>query len=354
MPLVNAKCTNCGATLKVDNQQEAAVCEYCGSAYIVEKAINNYQIENHNTIHAQVVNIYGEQKNTVPISQKISNYIQKIKDSHDILLPPDELVAMLNVSYTSEQNNAVELKRLVTEYAKNININFDFSYAKDGKIYSDYSLKELWQKSGHKDMDYSRCRSGDNSGSYSIHWVTRTKTDSLKNYSCLTELQQRLTTYYIKMIKEGRFQNISLYYDGFQLWGVYSNSNYQFIDYDKKIENKYLIPYFSEGLQNAERINAFLSKIEEKRLYSYDYYIFSLGQHSIYLSIYISDGEKDTFVMERNDTNEHINFLKKSFEKKLEDRMKDRMKNKVCRYCGGTFKGVFSKSCTKCGKPKDY
>lgn len=57
MPLVNAKCTNCGANLQVDNTKDAAICQYCGSAYIVEKAINNYNTVNH--IHAEVVNIYG-------------------------------------------------------------------------------------------------------------------------------------------------------------------------------------------------------------------------------------------------------------------------------------------------------
>ena len=41
MPLVNAKCTNCGGTLTVDASKEAAICDYCGSPYIVEKAIQN-------------------------------------------------------------------------------------------------------------------------------------------------------------------------------------------------------------------------------------------------------------------------------------------------------------------------
>ena len=28
--------------------------------------------------------------------------------------------------------------------------------------------------------------------------------------------------------------------------------------------------------------------------------------------------------------------------------------NNLCQYCGGNFKGVFSKSCSRCGKQKDY
>ena len=46
MPLVQAKCTNCGAALEVDKGSEALICKHCGSAFIVEKAINYYQTYN--------------------------------------------------------------------------------------------------------------------------------------------------------------------------------------------------------------------------------------------------------------------------------------------------------------------
>lgn len=56
MPLVQAKCTNCGANLPVDSGKDAAVCSFCGAAFIIEKAINNYNIENAQ-IKADVVNV---------------------------------------------------------------------------------------------------------------------------------------------------------------------------------------------------------------------------------------------------------------------------------------------------------
>lgn len=46
MPLVMAQCTNCGGSLEVDNTKEAAVCPFCGQAYIVEKAIQQFNITN--------------------------------------------------------------------------------------------------------------------------------------------------------------------------------------------------------------------------------------------------------------------------------------------------------------------
>ncbi len=45
MALVLAKCTNCGATLQVESAMEAAVCPKCNAAFVVEKAINSYNIE---------------------------------------------------------------------------------------------------------------------------------------------------------------------------------------------------------------------------------------------------------------------------------------------------------------------
>ena len=32
----------------------------------------------------------------------------------------------------------------------------------------------------------------------------------------------------------------------------------------------------------------------------------------------------------------------------------ERRRDKVCQHCGGKFKGLFSKSCSVCKKPKDY
>lgn len=56
MPLTSAKCTSCGAELQVDSKQEAVVCKFCKSAFVVEKAISNYNIANAE-INAQTLNV---------------------------------------------------------------------------------------------------------------------------------------------------------------------------------------------------------------------------------------------------------------------------------------------------------
>lgn len=52
--MVPAVCTQCGAALEVDPSQEAAVCGYCGTPFLVQKAINQYSITHASIEHADV------------------------------------------------------------------------------------------------------------------------------------------------------------------------------------------------------------------------------------------------------------------------------------------------------------
>lgn len=55
-----AICTQCGAQIEVDETKEAGICKSCGTAFITEKAINNYITQNttvHNTVHNVTENV---------------------------------------------------------------------------------------------------------------------------------------------------------------------------------------------------------------------------------------------------------------------------------------------------------
>lgn len=58
MGLVAAKCTQCGASITVDSSKDAGICPHCNTAYIVEKAIKNYNTTNN--IQNQTNIYYGE------------------------------------------------------------------------------------------------------------------------------------------------------------------------------------------------------------------------------------------------------------------------------------------------------
>lgn len=89
MPFVQAKCTNCGANLEVDRDKDAVICPYCNSAYIVEKAINNYNTTNN--IHADVVNVYGSANSDFVIQ---AGTLIKYKGASVNVTIPDEVVAI--------------------------------------------------------------------------------------------------------------------------------------------------------------------------------------------------------------------------------------------------------------------
>ncbi len=42
MAKVPAKCTQCGANIEIDDAADAGICPYCGTAFVTQKAINNY------------------------------------------------------------------------------------------------------------------------------------------------------------------------------------------------------------------------------------------------------------------------------------------------------------------------
>lgn len=59
MGLVAAKCVQCGANIEVDDSKEAGVCKYCGTAFITEKAIMNYNTYVTNNFAGANINVMG-------------------------------------------------------------------------------------------------------------------------------------------------------------------------------------------------------------------------------------------------------------------------------------------------------
>ncbi|MBR1630207.1 MAG: hypothetical protein IJ679_13240 [Lachnospiraceae bacterium] len=55
--IVPALCTQCGGQVEVDPTQETAICPFCGTSFIVDRAITNYNIDHATIEHADNVNI---------------------------------------------------------------------------------------------------------------------------------------------------------------------------------------------------------------------------------------------------------------------------------------------------------
>lgn len=63
MSFVAAKCTQCGADIEVDDSKEAGICKYCGTAFVTEKAITNYNtyVTNNNNYYGANVTIQNSE-----------------------------------------------------------------------------------------------------------------------------------------------------------------------------------------------------------------------------------------------------------------------------------------------------
>lgn len=143
MPIFNAKCPNCSANLQVDKANEAAICQYCGSAFVVEKAINNYNTYVTQELNNAKVNITVESEyehliksgeyyyNNKQYSKALDTYIEicdkfPYKDESNFI-KRDEIQLIVNQIKQDEQEEA-ERKRIQAEKeraAENLKIYID-------------------------------------------------------------------------------------------------------------------------------------------------------------------------------------------------------------------------------------
>lgn len=65
MGLVAAKCTQCGANIEVDDSKEAGICKFCGTAFITEKVISNYNTNITNNFAGATINVNGPNLNNL-------------------------------------------------------------------------------------------------------------------------------------------------------------------------------------------------------------------------------------------------------------------------------------------------
>ncbi len=89
MGLVPAKCPNCGAGIKVDPDGKAAICEYCGTPFIVEESIKNYYVTQNITQNVTVIKEGSEFEQLLSKFKQTTNRFEKycawasLKHSYD-------------------------------------------------------------------------------------------------------------------------------------------------------------------------------------------------------------------------------------------------------------------------------
>lgn len=130
MPLVQAKCPNCNGVISVDPSKEAAVCQSCGSPFIVEKAINQYNINNN--IRADVVNVYSDKSIEFEISGGV---LKSYKGESLTPTIPDGVVVIVGgvfretmITRVTLPNTIRELRSELTDWCAEIGPFFNCLY----------------------------------------------------------------------------------------------------------------------------------------------------------------------------------------------------------------------------------
>ena len=114
MAFVPATCTQCGTAIEVDNTHEAGICKYCGTAFVTEKVINNY----NNTFNIQHATIQGapSEENLILRAkryeeegdiEKATEYYNRVLDLNINSVGANLGLSMINLRML-QQNNDIE------------------------------------------------------------------------------------------------------------------------------------------------------------------------------------------------------------------------------------------------------
>ena len=119
MPLVPAKCPECGGNVVVDNEKDAWVCDFCKTPFIVEKAINSFNtinnttnnVTNNNDIKADVVNVYESKNQDFVI--KAGKLVEYNGASMDVVIP-EEVAAIEPYVFQNSNIHSITLHNHVS------------------------------------------------------------------------------------------------------------------------------------------------------------------------------------------------------------------------------------------------
>ena len=136
MALIKAQCTNCGAALEVEQDKDAAICPYCNTPYVVEKAINLYQT--HVIANGATINI----SDRLDADTMFENWLV----THDYALARD-----FKYYYATDERNAyIDMYNKVKKERDDASYHDELLEAKDlaeklitGERYEKYRSREI-------------------------------------------------------------------------------------------------------------------------------------------------------------------------------------------------------------------
>lgn len=143
MNLVPAVCTQCGAVIQVDSTKDAAICEFCGTPFVVDKAIHQYTTENTNNFYGEVTINNGNSMEE--LQAKMKAYITlsdeaKQAEIANIMINehPDNVISWFEMARVCTKDFSLEYESEEFEKCYNAlkKLNADAKYLNPCKAYS--------------------------------------------------------------------------------------------------------------------------------------------------------------------------------------------------------------------------
>lgn len=359
MPLVKAKCTSCGANLNVDNTKDAAICEFCGTPYIVEKAITHFISNNQYGVEDELQGYKKELISTgnfAYIYRQLEKFIiSKSMNNNEYMLLLDILFYILPVYYSKNDYeklwrkfltiNEINLEEelycspmdcddaievcLCEEIDAEETCYFAFDCYKNILLTSqkivdkDLIVKNYWEAHDRKHMDY----------------ISKINHKFLNNQS--SDLINKFRDYYPEFVMRqinGDKSNDSIV----ELQNILSKNNIK-LAYD-------MLKNYGQLKKKPGIINLFEAEISIEKVCSNKSILLHLNQDYNGYDSDFCDIEFEFYTT----VIESINNIIKDIKESVEQKKRKLRKNNLCQHCGGKFKGIFNKVCSKCGKSKDY
>ena len=289
MALVEAKCKNCGGVLSVDKKKDAMICPYCGSAFVVAEAINNFNTHYiiNNSIKAE--NVFIE--NSDDIEKRtgfniINNVLIKYTGANSNVKIPDGVIKIGDKAFSGNEHiQAIEIPSSV-----------------------DYVGKEAFAKTSIRTLDLSNAKLID--------------VDCISGCKELEVLKISRRALREKDNRSEKFVNI--YREEYAEWNARRTPSYQKVL--DKIHNKPCVwtvyPYIAYvGCPKLDKVYIDGHLVEPEDSLAWFFLGSKLGDEAAKIKIERLKKEEEEWV-----------------------------KAKKCKFCGGKLKGFWDPVCTECGK----
>lgn len=307
MPFVQAKCPECGGMLAVDNSKKAAICQFCGNAFVVEEAVNNYitnNITNNNFGAGAVVNIYADSEKDFVIEAGV---LTKYKGASADVVIPDTVSKIGNHCFANSNIKSVVIPNSVNEIEY-----YAFEHCK--------SLTSITIPNSVTSIG-SSAFSGSGLTSITIpNSVTRFFVDYAFS-GCYNLTSIKLPSSITRIGK-------SMFYSCSSLTSITIPSG--------------ITEICDNAFSWCDNLSSIYIPPSVSTIHKYAFL------HCNKLKAVVFE-DAPLFLSAFKDTPYYEQLRMKEEQQAAQYRSKG-----LCQYCGGTFKGLFSKTCTVCGKLKDY